>query len=494
MYIINKTKNSSSRFEEAFTAGKSVMVADKVAKILSRRLKSRVEISPKPISVKNSNGSFLQYLGVCKTKGKTQTFSLDFKVGKNEEIYSFSFYGPKNINYPERVAYLNGYNIVQVLNMIVDLFSGDYERYDEAFKYARPRVTEARQTLTDWVYAYVTEHPDYMPQASKGAFDYASHTDEFMDFIRQRYNSYKSGITAGNLQYYFNKVKEAHPELGGSGSIPVVSVNDAPPKNNPTDDLLSDEDLALWEEAINPSAIEKWEQYRNYVRLIAQRDPRSFSLIAYGMPGTGKTYDCEQILRQNGASYVKLTSTITSIEAIIGQLYLHRDDEIILFDDLDAIMSSGNRANIFKQVFTQKLNRTTGLNTTYSVTDEDGNKVKVPPTFEFTSRCIMLSNKPREFFDEAVLNRVYSIELNFTKDEVLELISAKLDRLGGSDFVDVPSNIRLEIFDLMKRFKNKLESFSLRTFEKGLQAYYLSNVIGDLSKWKVTALSFMAGK
>lgn len=503
MYRIKNEQNKKrvnpllqeSRVKEAFRLGKSGLVVSKIEKILQRRLKgARFAICPLPTSIINSKGKFLQYFGAYR-KGVSRWFSIDFHIGDSEEIYSFSFYdNEQKPEQPTRVAYLNGFNIVQVLDQIVDLFTGDFDTYDEASDRDGNRFTEAdtRMKLVDMTTAYLQEYPQYAPEIISDKFDYEGHIPEFLSFVLRKFGSKRKNITAGALKFNLCQSVEQHPEFGNFASIPVISVDDNPPKNRATDDSLSPEDLALWNDVENETALDKWNQYREYVTLIAEGEAHSYSLIAYGMPGTGKTHDCEQILNEYGANYVVLGSAITDIKAIMAQLYEHRDDEVIVFDDLDAILSSSNRSNMFKQVFQQRRTRRIGMNTTIKYNDEDGNKQIIPPTFDFTSRCIMLSNKPRDFFEPAILNRVYSIELNFTKEEMMELIENKIDKLGGKDYAEITHDMRMEIFNLLNRFKSKIEGISLRTFEKGLQAYFLCQYTGE-SNWQKRVLRNMRG-
>lgn len=478
--------------KEAFLPGKSGLVVSKLEKILARRLRANIAICPIPTSIQNSKGKFLQYFGAYR-KGRTIWFSVDFHISKSEEIYSFSFYeNEKKMEQPTQVVYLNGFNIVQVIDQIVDCFTGDINLYDESTLNRGSRIREARLTLKDMMVSYLTDNPSYAEEVEKDRFDYENHIADFLSYIQSKFNSRKNDITAGSMKWNACKALEEHPELGNSSKIPVVSVDNNPPKNKPTDDSLSPEDQALWDEVENTNAVDKWNQYREYVTLLAEKDPMSWNLIAYGMPGTGKTHDCEQILRQYGVDYTLLGSSITDTKAIMAQLYEHKDDEIIVFDDLDAILSSSNRSNMFKQIFQQKKVRVTGLNAAVKYSDEDGIKKIIPPKFEFTSRCIMLSNKPKDYFEPAILNRVYSIELNFTKEEMMELIQSKIGKLGGSSFKEIGMDARQAIFDLLNRFKNKIEGISLRTFEKGLQAYYLCQRVGE-ANWQKRALQFMRG-
>ena len=477
---------------EAFAPGKSKMVITKLERILAKRLKARFGICPVPTSVQNSKGKFLQYFGAYK-KESEKIFSIDFHISKSDEIYSLSFYdNPLKPEQPTRVVYLNGFNIIQVIDQICDAFNGRIDLYDEASERVGNKVNEARLTLKDMMAAYLKEHPDYAGEITSDKFDYESHVQEFLSFIKEEFGSSKGVITAGSMKWNACKAIEENPDLGNFSQVPSVAVDDNPPKNRATDDSLSAADLALWNEVQNVTAVDKWAQYREYVTLIAEEEPHSWNLIAYGMPGTGKTHDCEQILRQHGVNYTVLGSAITDMKAIMAQLYEHKDGEVIVFDDLDAILSSSNRSNMFKQIFQQKRSRTTGMNSTIKYTAEDGSKEIIPPTFEFTSRCIMLSNKPRDYFEEAILNRVYSIELNFTKEEMMELIEDKIDKLGGKDYAEIGLNTRMAIFDLLNRFKNKIPSLSLRTYEKGLQAYYLCQVVGE-ANWEKRALRFMVG-
>ena len=482
----------STKVQEAFLPGKSSLVVSKLEKILARRLRANFAICPLPTSVVNSKGKFLQYFGVYR-KGTTKWFSVDFHISKSEAIYSFSFYeNEKKMEQPTQVVYLNGFNIVQVIDQIADCFTGDINLYDEAVYRKGSKVREARLTIKDMVASWLEKNPGYADEIVSDKFDYEGHISEFLSFIQAEFHSRKNDITAGSLKWNACKAIEENPDLGDFSKIPSVAVDDNPPKNRPTDDSLSAEDLALWDEVMNTTAVDKWEQYREYVTLIAEKDQMSWNLIAYGMPGTGKTHDCEQILRAHGADYTVLGSAITDLRAIMIQLYEHRDDEIIVFDDLDAILSSSNRSNMFKQIFQQKKTRITGMNATIKYTDEDGVKQIMPPKFEFTSRCIMLSNKSRDFFEEAILNRVYSIELNFTKEEMMELIQNKMSKLGGAVYADIGTEAREEIFSLLNRFKSRINGISLRTYEKGLQAYYLCQRVGE-PNWQKRALQFMAG-
>lgn len=481
-----------SKVNEAFLPGKSGLVVSKLEKILARRLRARLAICPLPTSVVNSKGKFLQYFGLYK-KGITRWFSIDFHISQSEEIYSISFYeNEKKFGQPTRVVYLNGFNIVKVLDQIADCFTGDIDLYDESSLRSGSRLREARLTIKDMMVAWLKENPSYSDDIVKDSFDYEAHKAEFMSFIQTKFNSHKTDITAGSMKWNACKAIEENPDLGSFSNIPVVAVDDNPPKNRATDDSLSPEDLALWDEVMNTTAVDKWDQYREYVTLIAEKDPMSWNLIAYGMPGTGKTHDCEQILNQHGVEYTVLGSAITDLKAIMIQLYEHKDDEIIVFDDLDAILSSSNRSNMFKQIFQQKKTRITGMNATIKYVDENGDKQIMPPKFEFTSRCIMLSNKPRDFFEDAILNRVYSIELNFTKEEMMELIQSKMSKLGGATYREIGPDAREEIFNLLNRFKNKINGISLRTYEKGLQAYYLCQRLSE-PNWQKRALQFMAG-
>ena len=495
MYKIKNEQNrkrvnpllQESRVEEAFRPGKSKLVVKKLERILFRRLKTKIAICPLPTSIVNSKGKFLQYFGGF---GKdVRIFSIDFHIGSSEEIYSISFYDNKlKPNQPTRVAYLNGFNIVQVIDQIADLFTGVFDTYEEAYGHEDNRVREAdtRMKLVDMTTAYLQEFPDYAPEIIKDKFDYEGHIPEFLSFILRKFGSKRKGITAGALKYNLCQTIEQHPEFGSFASIPVISVTDNPPKNTPTNDSLSPENQTIWDAVESSSAQDKWAEYERWVKLIGVADPHSYSLIAYGMPGTGKTHECKRILGECGANFIVLGSAITDMKAIMIQLYEHREDEVVVFDDLDSILSSSNRSNMFKQVFQQKKVRTIGMNATVSYRDEDGNKQTMPPTFEFTSRCIMLSNKPRDYFEEAILNRVYSVELNFTKEEMLEFIYDKLDKLA-SDFDEITHDERITVYKLLMDFKDKIDYISLRTYEKAIQRYYIAKFFNE-PDWRVSVL------
>ena len=217
-------------------------------------------------------------------------------------------------------------------------------------------------------------------------------------------------------------------------------------------------------------------------------------LIVYGIGGIGKTYTVESTLKEEGLSlnkdYFKINSKITTA-SLYEILYTHRDGKILVFDDADGFWKDDDASNMLKAALDTYPVRTVSWYTkqTYNVSPLDDaqkqaynqevdlklkagdDKIKFPSSFDFKSRIIFISNKPRDFFDSAVLTRVKSIDMTLTDDEIFERILFILPSLGKPE---VPIECKREILERVRKGKDSkelLKSINLRVFEDAENMY-----------------------
>lgn len=90
--------------------------------------------------------------------------------------------------------------------------------------------------------------------------------------------------------------------------------------------------------------------------------------------------------------------------------------------------------------------------------EEDGS---IPDEFLFESKLIFISNLDE--IPSAIGDRVLSIQLNYSKEQALELINQKLEHLVP-EYPDLTLDDKKEILSFIRKHKNKTARISLRTF------------------------------
>ena len=464
MKIIKKT------LTEEFAAGSAVNVARKMCGILGRRLGSTFSLFEIPTIFESPQGKYVSYYGVCKGK-YNHIFTINFLRNKSDVITSFYLCDNKTFQPVEEIN-LNGFNIVEVLEQIVSVFDGSFnDNLLESTKFHHHHRFTEMIKIDDMVLSYLNDNPNYVSEINGKRFDYQKNLNIFTNYLKDKYNFNKT-INVATFQRYIWHVFKITPQLKGNAAVvPNVTVN--APRVTKDEVLLSPEDQKIWDEISNITAKDHWNEFVNFVKLIVSGTKGCISLIAYGTAGTGKTYDTEKILKDEGVPFVKIGAPIADTKTIVANIFMHKDNEIILFDDIDSIFGSDNRANMFKQLLSQKeYGRMTGIKTNFKYRANDGVTYDIPPEFEVTSRIIVLSNKTRNFFDPAILSRVFTCELFFTKKEMMELIQEKLIYLGST--WSLTDDNKMYIFKLFERFFDKITTIDLRVFEKACQMYWIA--------------------
>jgi len=471
---------------EAFRAGKSAMVVEKLASILSRKTGRKVRIPGFPVGYKNSIGEFIGYKGYF----NRMPIRVNFLLSSSEELYSIDMYENSNSIIPTRTIMLEGYNIVQVINQIAEILSGEFEIMESSAKFNGKRLTE-KTTLADMVADWLEENPAYMLDIQKKKFVYEDHTDEFVDYIRNKFNSNKTDIKAGSLQYNVkqaiknnsNLQKTVHPK-----SVPGVSVQKGVADKASL--ILDKEAREAYENAvINNDAREAFVLIEKKTRAMAQDKPFTNGMFIYGRPGTGKTFTVEQVLNEEGSDWEAIKGGIDGADALLAILYMHNEDKIILFDDNDSVMASQKAINILKIALGGDPVRALGFGAPFSYGKGKENKINVPAKFDFTSKIIFISNLTK--IDPAIQSRLSNaiFELNFSLDDMYELIKTKLPKIL-SKYPQITDDLRWEVYDFITKLKPVAEDIDFRRYEACLQEALAAD--GDKSYWQKRAAAIMA--
>lgn len=200
------------------------------------------------------------------------------------------------------------------------------------------------------------------------------------------------------------------------------------------------------------------------------------SLFISGRAGTGKTFNVEKAMNDEGLiegeDWVKVSGA-TSVIMMFKTMYQYRNN-VIVFDDADAVFRDENGRNILKAALdTKKIRNISYLKKLEMLFDpkdyendpegmynaiESG---KVPNKFDFSGRVIFISNlqKDKADPDGAIRSRSILIDVNPDDATLMERMRLILPHLEPRD---MPMSEKQEIYEFMK----KARDVSMRTFVK----------------------------
>jgi hypothetical protein len=200
------------------------------------------------------------------------------------------------------------------------------------------------------------------------------------------------------------------------------------------------------------------------------------SLFISGRAGTGKTFNVERGLKDEGLDegddFIVVSGAASVI--MIYKTLFQFNNKTIVFDDCDSVFKDESGRNILKAALdTKKVRNISYLKKSSMVYDvielqdkpeEEFNAIEsglVPNRFDFTGRVIFISNLAKEKADPDGAIRSRSILIDVAPDDMtlMERLKRLLPQLEP---VDMPLKDKEEIFDFLKKSKD----ISMRTFVK----------------------------
>jgi len=165
-----------------------------------------------------------------------------------------------------------------------------------------------------------------------------------------------------------------------------------------------------------PALEERQRLLAHHVRLVARK--LSHALFVFGSQGgLGKTRTILRTLDEEGVQPVLVNSHVTPL-ALFGLFYQHRDEAVIVFDDVDSMFGSMAHLGLLRSALWGAPRIVT-----YSSSQRPND---LPQSFEFTSRCIFAANvipKRNDAF-RAVLSRCDQFELAASHHEIISMLRA----------------------------------------------------------------------
>lgn len=220
------------------------------------------------------------------------------------------------------------------------------------------------------------------------------------------------------------------------------------------------------------------------------------SLFISGRAGTGKTYNVEKAMHDEGLTegddWVKISGAMSTI-IMYKQLYLYRD-KVLVFDDCDAVFSNEDGRNILKAALdTKKIRNISYMKKVGMLFDPkdyeqdpegEFNALEsglIPNKFDFAGRVIFISNldKQKADPDGAIRSRSILVDVNPDDATLMERMRVLLPHLEPRD---MPIKDKEEIYEFMKNAND----VSMRTFVKAA-----GFKMAGLSSWKRMASRYL---
>jgi len=214
------------------------------------------------------------------------------------------------------------------------------------------------------------------------------------------------------------------------------------------------------------------------------------SLIIGGQAGAGKTHIVESALgRVKGMNIVYLKGGMKNTEELFKFLQSNNSEKtMIVFDDFDFVFDKKN-LDIMKAVMSPDKKRTVtwysgkiNKDNIYDVSDDldvaiatqkgidikKSNKKSYVPTFEFKSKILIITNRPKAKVDSALVSRGTYIEVNFTKEDIIADIRKNLFVLFPEYKDKVTDKMKIEVIDFLEPYINDISLIDYRIFRTAL--------------------------
>ena len=454
------------KFEERFAAGKASMVADKVFKIVAKRIKDSSYRASIPLNYSNDYGIFEGYL--AKFINNDLFVRINFLKGSSDSIFSYDVY-LDSIAKPNYTIDVLGLNIVEIVDSISDSLIEDdvvlETTLDESI--TKPLAERGRPTKNAQDYVYMlekwTDEDDKVLDILQRKSVSATYSKEWMSWVRDK-PRYKEEVKYG---MFMKMVKFFLLERG------LTNKTFRKRKKGNKDRVAEDPILeAQFQEIVDSITWnEKFTFLKGIIGQVVAGNVRSVYL--YGSPGSGKSYETVQTLDSLNANYKVYKGGVKSTDDLIRILYNNREDTILVFDDADSMRKNKDQNNILKAALEDGERIIT-----YVDTKRANNKGMddVPQQFPFHSQVIFISNDPK--VDAALKSRSVAIEIDLSNADMVERMDAKLEAYRP----DVDMKTKKEALEYAREISAGVEVMDFRMLDNILIAKSLGG------NWKRMAL------
>ena len=221
---------------------------------------------------------------------------------------------------------------------------------------------------------------------------------------------------------------------------------------------------------------ERFDMLKDMTKAVKKGDVRA--MIVSGPPGVGKSHGVEEVLDRydtvaalGGSNKYEVVKGAMSPIGLYCKLFNYADkDNVIVFDDCDAVFDEPLALNILKAALDSKKKRTIHWNTDSFKLRNEG----VPDSFEFKGSAIFITNlkfdevksKKLKSHLEALESRCHYMDLTIDTERDKMLRIAQVIQDGMLNGYKLSDEVKEDIVDFVDLNKKRLRELSLRTVLK----------------------------
>ena len=463
---------------EAFRAGMAGKMMPKITSVLSKRIGQELSLSPMPWDYVSPEGHFTSFYMFF---GSGSALRLNFLRDKSDRIVSVDYFTEPSET-PKYTIDLNGFNIIQVIDLVADAVTGEYFDYsrDElvaSFVDDNSKLKEGRKKFTDFLDEWFMAKPDVLEEIKSGRVQIPALYKQFSDWMENNGNKPPKFI-----QSFQTNLKKYLDNNNIRNSIPDITVRRG---QRSTMEVSTSEENAFNEVIVENEHMIVFDMMEGYVEDLAHQTKFYMGIIIYGQAGIGKTKMVRDVLKRENATYKFFSGGIAGFTGLLQILWDYRGPEnIIVLDDNDSILKNETGVNMLKAALGEDnrwvsyiKKKKAGASTQEEVdpeiladfSGESGIDFEtMPEEFEFLGRMIFISNLVD--FPPALLSRCPHFGINMTVEQTLELIKKNLNGVF-SEYPEVTMEAKQAVFDFLLEKSGSLKSMDFRQFKHALLPY-----------------------
>ena len=274
---------------------------------------------------------------------------------------------------------------------------------------------------------------------------------------------------------------------GGYVTVDGAAVNGFPDRNikikveGPEGyELVGDEVSATVREESDAEIIERIRERFNMLKEMTKAVKKGAvrAMIVSGPPGVGKSHGVEEVLERydtlehlGGSKKYDIVKGAMSPIGLYVKLFNYKEkDQVLVFDDCDAIFEEPLALNILKAALDSKKKRTIHWNTDSFKLRNEG----VPDSFEFKGSAIFITNldfrdiksKKIKSHLEALESRCHYMDLTIKSEKDKMLRINQVIRDGMLNQYELDDETKDDIIDFVDVNRTRMRELSLRTVLK----------------------------
>lgn len=244
----------------------------------------------------------------------------------------------------------------------------------------------------------------------------------------------------------------------------------------------------MFEDEVRATPEERFDDMKSYIFNVV-KGIRPLALLC-GAPGVGKTFRVMEIVKttksqihggpmQRDVDYKVVKGKCTPTALFTSLHDFKEEGQLLIFDDCDSIFKDGDAINLLKAAYDSSDERIVSWNTSAAIPMpvEDGGapdcddavfdaskgKWYYPKDFIYNGSGIIITNFSAGQLDTAVRNRALICDLNFTVEEVLELVRGIAPKIKPGVISDAAKEKAMEYLKELADKKVPME-ISIRSF------------------------------